>query len=285
MREFAGKTAVVTGAASGIGRAMVGKLVQLDMRVVMADIEKGALDVEIDGLRGDGHEVVGVIADVSKLEAVKDLAAAAQEHYGPVHLLCNNAGVEGYYGGAIWEATDKDWAWTFGVNFWGAVNGIRAFLPGMLEHGEQGHIVNTVSMTAVVQPGSMYGITKHAVLAMTEVVHADLIQREASIGISALCPGTIATRLFGGSRNRPTELTDDVDNASTSEGRRVRELMNARLAAGLDPALVADRMIDGVRDEELYILTDGEWHERVELRARSILAASKAASELGRDQR
>lgn len=281
MREFTGKTAVVTGGASGIGRAIVDELAQLGMRIVIADIEEATLDAEVARLRAGGHDVVGVVTDVSRFDAMTALADAARDAFGPVHLLCNNAGVEGYYGGAIWDATDKDWAWTFGVNLWGAVNGVRAFLPGMLAHGEVGHIVNTVSMTALVKPGSMYGITKHAVLAMTEVVHGDLASAQAHIGISALCPGTIATRLFTGSRNRPANLTDEVDNASTAEGRKVREMMNARLAGGLDPAVVAARMVDGVRRGELYILTDGDWHSRVEERANTILAASRAASARG----
>jgi NAD(P)-dependent dehydrogenase (short-subunit alcohol dehydrogenase family) len=201
---------------------------------------------------------------------VRHLADETIARYGGVHLLCNNAGVEGYLDGTIWEATDNDWAWTVGVNFWSVVHGIRAFVPHLLAHGEQAHIVNTASMTAVVTPTNMYGITKHAVLALSEVLHADLRARGAQVGVTALCPGIIATNLFRGSRNRPPALRNDAD---TQDGE-LRERMHAMLANGMPPAQVADKLVGAIRAGGLYLLTDHEWDDRVRQRHESILATA-----------
>jgi NAD(P)-dependent dehydrogenase (short-subunit alcohol dehydrogenase family) len=182
--------------------------------------------------------------------------------------------VEGYLDGTVWEATDNDWAWTVGVNFWSVVHGIRAFVPHMLAHGEQAHIVNTASMTAVVSPTNMYGITKHAVLALSEVLHADLRARCAPVGVTALCPGIIATNLFRGSRNRPPALRNDADIPGAREGEELRERMHAMLANGMPPAEVADKLVGAIRAGDLYPLTDHKWDGRVRRRHESILATA-----------
>ena len=223
MDQFAGRVAVVTGAGSGMGRAFALRFAAEGMKLVVADVQQDALDGVVAELAGGGTDVIGVRTDVSDAAAVTALAEAAGARFGPVHLLCNNAGVEGYLGGAIWEATDKDWSWTVDVNFWSVVHGIRAFVPGMLAHGESAHVVNTCSMTSVVAASNMYGITKHAVLALTEVLAADLAARGASVGVTALCPGIIATNLFHGSRNRPEKLRDEARDGTGDEGAELRE--------------------------------------------------------------
>jgi NAD(P)-dependent dehydrogenase (short-subunit alcohol dehydrogenase family) len=240
------------------------------MKIVAADIQPGALAATVGELTAAGHEVTGVRTDVADAGSVRHLADETIARYGRVHLLCNNAGVEGYLDGAIWEATDNDWAWTVGVNFWSVVHGIRAFVPHLLAHGEQAHIVNTASMTAVVSPTNMYGITKHAVLALSEVLHADLRARGAPIGVTALCPGIIATNLFRGNRNRPPALRNDAD---TQDGE-LRERMHAMLANGMPPAQVADKLVGAIRAGGLYLLTDHEWDDRVRQRHESILATA-----------
>ncbi|OMQ14569.1 hypothetical protein A7K94_0215710 [Modestobacter sp. VKM Ac-2676] len=216
MDEFTGRVAVVTGAGSGMGKAFALRFAAEGMHVVAADVQQDALDATVQELADAGAEVIGVRTDVSDAAAVHRLADAAAERFGAVHLLCNNAGVEGYLDGPIWAATDEDWAWTVDVNYWSVVHGIRAFVPGMLAHGEPAHVVNTCSMTSVVAASNMYGITKQAVLALTEVLAADLHARGAAIGVTALCPGIIATNLFRGSRNRPAAC-------ATRAGRRRRE--------------------------------------------------------------
>jgi NAD(P)-dependent dehydrogenase (short-subunit alcohol dehydrogenase family) len=274
MDEFAGKVAVVTGAGSGMGKAFAKRFAAEGMKVVVADVQTDALARTVAELRADAAPTLGVPTDVSSAEAVRHLADAAVDEFGDVHLLCNNAGVEGYLDGAVWEATDKDWAWTVGVNFWSVVHGIRAFVPRMLAHGQPAHVVNTVSMTALISPGNLYGITKHAVMALTEVLANDLRQREARIGVTALCPGTIATELFHGSRNRPAHLRNEEEPPDAQEGRELRERLHALLAEGMSPAEVADKLMRAIRSNSLYVLTDHEWDELIIERHRAILAGA-----------
>ena len=274
MEDFAGRVAVVTGAGSGMGRAFALRLAAEGMRVVAADIQQDALDRTVADLTADGREAIGVRTDVSDPAAVAELAAEAGRQFGPVHLLCNNAGVEGYLDGAIWEATDEDWSWTFDVNYWSVVHGIRAFVPGMLAHGEPAHVVNTCSMTSVVAASTMYGITKQAVLALTEVLAADLRARGAAIGVTALCPGIIATNLFHGSRNRPADLRTADETAGTRQGAALRERMHATLAEGMPPSQVADLLVDAVRRGATYLLTDHDWDHLVRARADAVLAGA-----------
>ena len=271
MRDLAGRVAVVTGAASGMGRAFAERFAAEGMRVVLADVERDALDRAVGELRAGGRDVVGVGTDVSRADEVRRLAEATLETYGGVHLVVNNAGVEGYLDGAIWEATDRDWTWTMGVNFWGVVNGVRAFLPLMLGRGEEGHLVNTASMTAVVRGVNMYSVSKHAVLALTETIHAQLRERGARVGVSVLCPGIIATRLFQGSRNRPAELRNEREAPGAAGGAELRRRMHERLSAGMAPAEVAEILVRGIREDRLYILTDHEWDERIRARTDDIL--------------
>ncbi|MEO3930896.1 SDR family NAD(P)-dependent oxidoreductase [Micromonosporaceae bacterium B7E4] len=271
MREFRGRVAVVTGAGSGMGRAFAQRFAEEGMRVVAADVQADALDRAVAELTADGHEVLGVRTDVSDPAAVRDLAARAVDAFGKVHVICNNAGVEGYLDGAIWEATDRDWTWTVGVNFWSVVHGVRTFLPLILSHGEGGHVVNTASMTAVTRPANMYGITKHAVLALTETLYADLRTRGVPVGVTALCPGIIATNLFLGSRNRPSELRNETETPGAVAGRERRELMHARLAEGMSPAEVAEHLVAAIRADRLYALTDSDWDDRIRERADNIL--------------
>jgi NAD(P)-dependent dehydrogenase (short-subunit alcohol dehydrogenase family) len=265
---------VVTGAGSGMGMAFAVRFAAERMKVVAADIQQDALDRTVTELADGGTEVIGVRTDVSDPAAVTALAEAATSRFGAVHLLCNNAGVEGYLDGAIWEATDKDWTWTFDVNYWSVVHGIRAFVPGMLAHGQPAHVVNTCSMTSVVPASNMYGITKQAVLALTEVLAGDLASRGAAIGVTALCPGIIATNLFHGSRNRPDDLRNEVETEGTREGAELRERMHATLSQGMPPSEVADLLVDAVRRNAPYLLTDHDWDHLVRARADAILAGA-----------
>jgi NAD(P)-dependent dehydrogenase (short-subunit alcohol dehydrogenase family) len=272
LRELTGKVAVVTGAASGMGRAFAQRFAEEGMRVVLADVEREALDRAVGELRAAGFAAAGVPVDVSSRASVQDLAGAALDAFGAIHLAVNNAGVEGYLDGPLWEATEKDWRWTMGVNFWGVVHGVETFLPIMLAQGTEGHVVNTASMTAVVSGRNMYSVTKQAVLSLTETVHAQLAEREAKVGVSALCPGIIATRLFQGSRNRPPELRNEREPAGAEQGRELRRTMHERLQAGMPPAQVASILVDGIREGRLYILTDHDWDDRIRSRTEAILS-------------
>jgi NAD(P)-dependent dehydrogenase (short-subunit alcohol dehydrogenase family) len=271
MKDFAGKTAVVTGAASGMGRAFAERFAAEGMKVVLADIEAPALDTAVAQMSDAGHDVIGVLTDVSKPEALQELAQRAVDAYGKVHVVCNNAGVDGYLG-TIWEASPRDWQWTFGVNLWGVVNGVSAFMPILLAQDEEAHIVNTSSATAIVPGSNIYSVTKHAVLAYSEAIYAQLKQMDVKVGISALCPGTVNTKLFYGSRNRPDELRNPGQPLGNEPGDEARVMLRGVLAQSIPPSDVADILIDAIRNDRFYVLTDEEWDERSRLREEAILA-------------
>jgi NAD(P)-dependent dehydrogenase (short-subunit alcohol dehydrogenase family) len=269
VQGFSGKVAVVTGGGSGMGRAFATRFAEEGMKVVLGDIQQDALDATLEDLTAKGHDVRGIRIDVSRPEDIQRLADTALDAFGKVHVVCNNAGVEGYMDGPIWEATDKDWQWTTGVNFWSVVYGVRTFVPIMLAQDEEGHVVNTASMTAVVRAGNMYGITKHAVLALSEIMYAQL--QETKVGVSALCPGIIATRIFEGSRNRPPELRNKSEPSGAAQGDEHRRMMHERLQQGMQPSEVADILVRAIREGRFYVLTDHEWDERIKARMQDIL--------------
>jgi NAD(P)-dependent dehydrogenase (short-subunit alcohol dehydrogenase family) len=279
VEEFAGKTAIVTGAGSGMGKAFALRWGAEGMNVVIGDIQQDALDATAAELAAAGVPVAALRTDVSKLADIEALADAAEERFGKIHVVNNNAGVEGYLDGPIWEATAKDWDWTLSVNLMSVIYGVRTFVPRMLAHGEPGHVINTCSMTSVIPASNMYGICKHAILALTEVLSEDLKRVGAPIGATGLCPGIIATNLFHGSRNRPTALAND-DGMSAS-GASLRDSMHATLSKGMPPSEVADLLVTAVRENKLYLLTDHEWDTRVIARHEAILAGAVGPASTG----
>lgn len=254
MDSFEGRVAVVTGAGSGIGLAIAQRFAAEGMHVVLSDIDQVAVEQAAAVLRAAGHEARGVRTDASRLDDVEGLAEEAVKTFGKVHVICNNAGVDGYRGGDIWEAETADWAWTMGVNFYGAVYGVRTFVPLLLAHGEEGHIVNTASLAALAKPFSMYGISKHALLALSEVLDVQLKKRNAPIGVTALFPGTTATGLF----DRRLEA-DSADENETA--RAYREASHVRLSMGVSPDVVADKLIAGMRVNALYVRTSAAYND------------------------
>ena len=259
MEALTGRVAVVTGAASGIGRAMADRFASEGMRVVLADVEEGPLRAAEEDLAGAGAEVLAVRCDVADRVAVEALADATTSRFGGAHVVCNNAGVGGGTG-ALWETTEKDWAWVLGVNLMGVVHGIQAFVPRMLEAGDDGHVVNTSSVLGLSSGGgSIYSVTKHAVTRLSEGLFHDLRAIGSRIGVSVLCPGLIATRIVSSDRNRPDELRNELDEAAAAEAAQRRELMQRHfLAEGMPPAEVAAMVVDAILADRFYVLTHPE---------------------------
>lgn len=261
METFEDRVAVVTGAASGIGLAMAQRFAAEQMKVVLADVEESALEHATAVLSDQGADVIGVRTDVSSAESVQALADRAVETYGAVHVLCNNAGVAGDLDflsnrrARVWEQPIEDWEWTFAVNLWGVVHGLRAFVPLMIEHGEAGHIVNTASQAGLMSGagGVIYGATKHAVVRITEALYQQLLLDGSALSASVLCPGIIRTRIFSSGRNRPEDGQSGGGDAAAEEA--AREADRTWMADGLEPEEVADDVLRSIRAQQLYVLT------------------------------
>lgn len=269
MEQLTGKVAVVTGGASGIGRALVDRFAAAGMKVVLADVEAEALAKAEAEVQSTGAEAMAVLTDVSDRASVDALAEAVSERFGGTHVLCNNAGVSGGMG-ALWETTERDWAWVMGVNLMGVVHGIQAFVPGMVASGEPGHIVNTSSVLGLATGGgSIYGVTKHAVTRLTEGLWYDLKAAGAPIGVSVLCPGMIATNIIGSGRNRPAELQNEggPDAASPEVQQRMEFVQQLFANEGMPPAEVAEIVHEAIVADRFYVLTHPE-AEKETVRAR-----------------
>ena len=259
MNIFQGKVAVVTGAASGIGRALAERCAQEGMKVVLADIEEQALLQASRDLAAQGAETLAVQTDVSQAAEVERLAKLAFETYSAVHLLFNNAGVGA--GKTAWESTLADWEWVLGVNLWGVIHGIHFFVPRMLEQPAEGYIVNTASMAGLTSsPGlSVYMASKHAVVSLTETLYHELKLRDASIGVSVLCPGFVKTRIQDAERNRPTRLQNVPGEHASHEQKLSREeqeggqILQQAIREGMSPQHLADITFAAIREERFYI--------------------------------
>ena len=273
MESLEGKVAVVTGAASGIGRGMADRFAAAGMKVVLADVEEGALAAATGAIADTGAEAEAVTCDVSSRSAVDGLAEATVSRFGGVHVVCNNAGVAGGMG-PLWETTSKDWDWVVGVNLMGVVHGIQAFVPLMLEQGGGGHVVNTSSVLGLSSGGgSIYSVTKHAVTRLSEGLLNDLRGAGSSIGVSVLCPGLIATKIVSSDRNRPEGLRNEVDAAAAEDVAKQREVMqDFFLSEGMPPAEVADMVVDAITADRFYVLTHPDMIKpHVEARLRAVL--------------
>jgi NAD(P)-dependent dehydrogenase (short-subunit alcohol dehydrogenase family) len=274
MKDFSDRVAVVTGAASGIGRALAERFAAEGMKVVLADVEEPALAAAERELSQAGAMAVGQRTDVSKPAEVEALAERAYREFGAVHVLCNNAGVAPP-GGPSWERTLADWQWVLGVNLWGVIHGVRTFLPRMLAGGEEGHIVNTASMAGLVSIPmlTIYNVTKHAVVTFSESVYLELQAAGAKVGVSVLCPGMVDTNISDSDRNRPPELQNEGgDPEQTPQQQATRQIMEQMLKAGMKPAAVADQVLNAIRDGKFYILTHPELKDGIRRRMENILA-------------
>ncbi len=266
MEDLQGKVAVITGGASGIGRAVADKAAAEGMKIVIADIEEGPLKEAEGELTGQGAEAIGVVTDVSDAASVRELRDRALERFGAVHLVHNNAGIG--TGGPIWEFSEEDWRWIIGVNQWGVIHGVSTFVPLLMEQGE-GHVVNTASIAGLTTTAFLgpYHATKFAVVAMSEVLYKDLQVAGSPVGVSVLCPGFVQTRIAESDRNRPAWAPErEVEGAE-----ELRAVIQGMVDGGIPPAAVADRVIAAVKTNTFYILTHPELTEAIQIRCEDMV--------------
>jgi NAD(P)-dependent dehydrogenase (short-subunit alcohol dehydrogenase family) len=281
MQDFKGKVAVITGGASGVGRAIGERLGREGAKIVIADIEQGALDKTVAEMKAKGIDAIGQVTDVTKFESVQALADRAFAHFGGVHLLFNNAGVGPRESQDIADTGLNEWAWGFNVNVWGVIHGIKAFLPKMQAQNQEAHIINTSSGNGGLfpLPGSgIYAATKAAVSAITEVLHFQMQATQSPIKVSALFPGphVVRTGIYNSDRVRPKDLPADAKAADI--GIRTAEDLQALMANfGKDiqittPEEVAEHAYQGIRDDKYWILPLNEKGEpALKARLESIL--------------
>ena len=270
MRDVVGKVAVVTGGASGIGRGMAEVFGAAGMKLVIADVDEARAAETARALQATGVEAVSVRTDVANPAEVDALARRALDAFGAVHVVCNNAGVA--YGGIpTWESTIDDWKWVVGVNLMGVVHGVRTFTPILIEQGE-GHIVNTASIAGLITSASnaLYGVTKHAVVALSEALFNELAALASDVHVSVLCPGFINTEIMRTSeRNAPEAVRNQhPDLYDRPDARQMRTL----LASALPAAKVGEAVLSAIRAERFWILTHPELMPAVRHRCENVLA-------------
>ena len=271
MKEFKGKTVVVTGAASGIGYALAECFAQENMNIVLADIEQDALDAAVVKISDLGVEAVGIAVDVMDKNSVQSLAKQSIDAFGNIHILCNNAGVAPpAIDGAIWEHDMSDWDWVMGVNFYGVLYGIQTFLPHMIEHQQEGHVLNTISMAGILGLEGSYGVSKFAALSLSEGLFQSLKKINSKIGASALCPGFVATNLTDSQRNRPEHLASEKKSNFL-----LKQLAASVLKRGKKPDEIAARVIEAIKTNSFYILPHPIYDEMVKERYERILARTE----------
>ena len=274
MKELNGRVAVVTGGASGIGFGLASAFAAEGMKVVIGDIEVPALDDAVAKLEASGADAIGVRTDVSDDASVAALAQAAVDRFGAIHIACNNAGVGG--GGLSWEAPLSTWEWVLGVNLWGVIHGIRAFVPILMQQDEA-HIVNTASIAGLAAGPFMgpYNASKHAVVALSETLYHEMAMSAPQVKVSVLCPGWVKTRIADSARNRPDGDRDDP------AGNNARLLLQSVLERGMPPEQLAAIVLDAIRGERFWILPhdDAEpfWREFVNGRAQALIDRANPA--------
>jgi NAD(P)-dependent dehydrogenase (short-subunit alcohol dehydrogenase family) len=272
MQTFKDRVAVVTGAASGIGRGLADRFAAEGMRVVIADVEQPALDQAEREMTATGATVLAVRTDVSNAADVEALAQKTLERFGAVHIVCNNAGVGG--GGPLpsWEASIEDWEWVVGVNLWGVIHGVRAFVPIMLRQGDEGHIVNTASVAGLIAGagGPSYTTSKFGVLGYSESLYHELAMASGGkIGVSVLCPALTNTRIIESGRNHPSGPRPEP--AAGTPERAMLDMIKGIFAGGMAPSETAQIVLDAIIANRFYVLTHPEHNPRIQQRGEAIV--------------
>ncbi|MCH2172909.1 SDR family NAD(P)-dependent oxidoreductase [Myxococcota bacterium] len=280
MQDLKGKTAVVTGGASGMGNAMARRFAREGMKIVLIDVEAEPLAEATQALEADGIEVFAQQVDVSDATAMDAVAKAALERFGSVHIVCNNAGVGS--GGHMWDLTTEDWEFCIRPNLWGVIHGVRVFTKHMIAQDE-GHIVNTASMAGLVTVPGMgpYNVTKHGVVTLSESLYHELAAIGSAVGVSVLCPGHVNTRIWESHRNRPEELAATARDPEGDEQRATHEYFRKMLQTSMPADQVADLVHAAVLDGTFYIHTHENVYAAVQARLQGILDATSPATPEG----
>jgi NAD(P)-dependent dehydrogenase (short-subunit alcohol dehydrogenase family) len=272
MKDFKDKVAVITGAASGIGRGIAEHCLEEGMKVVLADIEEAPLIQTEEALKARNKNVLAVRTDVSKANDIEALAQKTLDQFGAVHLLFNNAGVE--VRGTVWENTIADWEWIINVNLWGVIHGIRVFVPIMLRQETPCHIVNTASVAGLIAGAGMgpYHTTKAAIISLSETLYFELKQRNTQMEVSVLFPVFVRSRLVEAERNRPPELRNPTDKKPLSaHDRELLQWFKEQNQNGMSPAQFALRVFEGIQENRLYIMPQPERIDAIKQRIENIL--------------
>ena len=276
IKDFAGKTAVLTGAGSGFGLECARIGARLGMKLVLVDVQQDALDRAAAEMRAAGAEVLAQQVDVSDATQMEHLARCVQERFGAPHFVFNNAGVGA--GGLVWENTVQDWQWVLGVNLWGVIHGVRLFTPMMLDAaqkdpGYRGHIVNTASMAGLLNPPNMgvYNVSKHAVVSLSETLYQDLALVTEQVGASVLCPFFVPTGIHQSERNRPGELATAKPTRSQLIGQAMSD--KAVSSGKVTAAEVAQKVFDAMRDGQFYIYSHPKAIASVQTRLEDVMQA------------
>ena len=282
MKDLAGRVAVVTGGASGIGRATARRFAAESMRVVVADVEEPPLQETVSGIRAEGGEAMAMVCDVSSWPSVEALSEATARAYGPADVVCNNAGVAG--SGTVAEASLQTWEWCLGVNLWGVIHGCRAFLPAMIERGA-GHVVNTASVLGhICSPGvGPYNVSKYGVVALSETLHLEMEAAGTGVGVTCLCPGLVSTNILDSERNRPERLLDDAGRGalsiySTDDESELLAAVREAYRHAMDPSVVADMVLEAIINGQFWLFTDGHFDGFMAERHRGIEAGGTPGS-------
>jgi NAD(P)-dependent dehydrogenase (short-subunit alcohol dehydrogenase family) len=267
MQRLEGKTAIVTGAASGIGLGMARTFAREGMAVVLCDIRGDRLDAALAEVRGLGAQAIAVVTDVSDRASVRDAGEAAVEAFGELHVACNNAGIT-IHGRSVAELTPQEWEWNIGVNLYGVIHGLEIFLPLIRRHGGEGHVVNTASIAGFQIGGhrrsGSYGAMKFAVVALSESIAYDL--KDSPIGVSVLAPAAVKTRIYTSGENRPERFGGPYREPGN-------DAFQSELDQGLAPDVVGDRVVRAIRHNELYVFTHMHTRDWLLARHQRIIAA------------
>jgi NAD(P)-dependent dehydrogenase (short-subunit alcohol dehydrogenase family) len=268
MDKLEGKTAVVTGAASGMGLAMARRFGNAGMKVVLSDIDEVKLDLAVNSIRESGAEVTGVITDVSDEAQNHALFDAAVDAFGSVNVVCLNAGVQGSIGRS-WALSKDDYEWTLGILLNGVIHGVRAFVPHLIEH-DDGHVVLTASIAGHISSpfGAPYNIAKHGVATLAETLFHELKTEGSNVGVTCLCPGFVNTNIVNATVAR---AAGSVGSAIDDRGDQMLELTQRALRGGLDPDIVGGQVHDAILDEQFWLFTDQDWDDAISARAQQIV--------------